>query len=210
MIRPRNTSPSGLRLDPKLGDDRQAQHRYHAVCYAALAAAGQGRTARLDDAAKAKLRRQAFDWLKAELTAWNQSFDSGPPQDRPAILRTLNWWWEDTDLAGVRDEAALAKLPADERKEWRALWARVPGMRTVVPTCAAGAEVALHHPAAGGGLAKAEFDDKQWPEGVGGFGSWGRCRASAPSGRPPTSGCGASSRCRKGRGTTCCCCPPRR
>ena len=35
-----------LAADPKLGDDRQAQHRYNAACAAALAAAGGARTTR--------------------------------------------------------------------------------------------------------------------------------------------------------------------
>ena len=33
----------GIEADPKLGDDRQAQHRYHAARAAALASAGQGK-----------------------------------------------------------------------------------------------------------------------------------------------------------------------
>ena len=33
-----------------------------------------------------------------------------------------------------RDAAALTKLPADEQKEWQALWVRVPELSSVVPT----------------------------------------------------------------------------
>ena len=62
-----------LAADPKLGDDRQAQHRYNAACAAALAGSGQGKDdPKPDDAAKAKLRKQALDWLKAELSAWKR------------------------------------------------------------------------------------------------------------------------------------------
>jgi tetratricopeptide (TPR) repeat protein len=107
----------GLQADPKLGDDRQAQHRYHAARAAVLAATGQGRDEPLDDAAKAKLRGQALDWLTAELTAWDKVFHSGPPQDRPAIVQTLNAWLNDADLADLRDAASLAKLPADEQQQ---------------------------------------------------------------------------------------------
>ena len=57
-----------LQADPKLGDDRETQHRYNAACAAALAAAGQGKDDPPPDAAaKAKLRGQALDWLKADL-----------------------------------------------------------------------------------------------------------------------------------------------
>jgi eukaryotic-like serine/threonine-protein kinase len=116
--------------DPKLGDDRQAQHRYNAACAAALAAAGQGKAEPPpDDAAKARLRQQALDWLKAELATWTKLLESGPPQARQAIVQTLDHWKKDSDLVGIREAKALAKLPADEQKAWRTLWADVDSLR---------------------------------------------------------------------------------
>ena len=113
-----------LASDPKLGDDRQTQHRYNAACAAALAAAGQGEDdPPLDDAAKAKLRRQALDWLKAELARWDKFV--GSSQGRPVIAQILSHWQKDRDLAGIRDATALAKLPADEQKAFTQLWADV-------------------------------------------------------------------------------------
>jgi hypothetical protein len=38
------------------------------------------------------------------------------PQARPAIVQTLSHRQQDTDRAGIRDMAALAKLPAEEQK----------------------------------------------------------------------------------------------
>jgi eukaryotic-like serine/threonine-protein kinase len=112
--------------DPWSASDRRAQHRYHAACCAALAAAGQGEdAAELGDAAKAKLRDQALDWLKADLNALGKLLDSGPPQARPAIVQTLSHWQKDRDLAGIRDRAALAKLPTEERAAFTQLWADV-------------------------------------------------------------------------------------
>jgi len=73
--------------------------------------------------ANEKLRQQALDWLKAELATWTKLLESGPPQARQAIVQTLDHSKQDTDLAGVRDADGLAKLPADEQKAWRALWA---------------------------------------------------------------------------------------
>src|SRR5262249_9050354 len=85
-----------LASDPKLFDDRQTQHRYNAARAAALAAADRGKDEpALDGAAKAKLRRQALDWLKAERTAWGQLLESGPPQARPFIVRALGHWQKD-------------------------------------------------------------------------------------------------------------------
>ena len=34
----------------------------------------------------------------------------------------LRHWRQDSDLAGVRDETALAALPEEEREAWKDLW----------------------------------------------------------------------------------------
>ena len=112
-----------LEADPKLAADRQAGHPYNAACAAAMAAAGKGKDEPpLDDTAKAKLRRQARDWLTAELVLWAKLNESGPPQAKAFIAQTLQHWQEDTDLAGVRDHDALSKLSEEERKAWETLW----------------------------------------------------------------------------------------
>jgi formylglycine-generating enzyme required for sulfatase activity len=119
----------GLQANPKLGDDRQAQHRYHAARAAARAAVGQGKDMPPPSlAAKARLRDQALDWLRAELNAWSKLLESGLPQDRPAIVQTLHEWQKDTTLAGIRDQAAMDKLPADEKKACTQLWADVAAL----------------------------------------------------------------------------------
>jgi serine/threonine protein kinase/Flp pilus assembly protein TadD len=109
--------------DSKLGDDLQAGHRYNAACSAALAAAGQGKgAARLDDKERPRLRKQALDWLRANLALWTRQLESGKPAGRAAVQRVLRHWQKDTDLAGLRDAMALAKLPADEQKACTQLW----------------------------------------------------------------------------------------
>jgi eukaryotic-like serine/threonine-protein kinase len=118
-----------LEADPKLGDDRQAGHRYNAACDAALASAGQGKDdPPPDDGAKAKLRTQALVWLKAEWKVWTKILESGPPQARPFIAQTLKHWQKDADLASIRDPEALAMLPEAERKEWQAFWSEVEAL----------------------------------------------------------------------------------
>jgi eukaryotic-like serine/threonine-protein kinase len=115
--------------DPKLADDMRTGRRYNAACFAALAAAGQGEdAAKLDDNERRRLRQQALDWLKANLTFWGNRFNSGPPQPRPGLVKVLSRWQEDPDLAGIRDAAALAKLPADEQKAFTQFWADVAVM----------------------------------------------------------------------------------
>jgi hypothetical protein len=44
------------------------------------------------------------------------------------VQQTLQHWRTDTDLAGVRDATALAKLPEAEREACRKLWADVNGL----------------------------------------------------------------------------------
>jgi serine/threonine-protein kinase len=118
-----------LAADAKLVDDRQAAHRYNAACAAALAASGAGKDERSpDDTAKAKLRQQALDWLKAELAVWAKLLESAPPEAKASIAQTLKHWQDDTDLAGVRGDKAIEALPEADRAPWRALWADVSGL----------------------------------------------------------------------------------
>jgi hypothetical protein len=54
--------------------------------------------------------------------------ESGKPADRAAVQQALRHWQEDSDLAGIRDAAALAKLPAEERTACEKLWADVAAL----------------------------------------------------------------------------------
>jgi tetratricopeptide (TPR) repeat protein len=109
--------------DPKLLDDLGASFRYNAARAAALAAAGQGKDAdKLDGKERARLRRQALDWLGADLEAWRRLLDWGPDKDRPMIVEKMRHWLADTDFTGVRGAAALARLPEAEQPAWQKLW----------------------------------------------------------------------------------------
>jgi len=44
------------------------------------------------------------------------------------MVGTLDHWQKDSDLAGIRDAAALAKLPAEEQKAFTQLWADVAAL----------------------------------------------------------------------------------
>jgi serine/threonine-protein kinase len=112
-----------LQANPKLADDRQAQHAYAAARAAALAGCHQGKDDPPPDAAaRAKLRGQALGWLQDELAAWSKLLDGGQPAARATVGRALEHWQADVDLAGLRDGAELVKLPEEERRAWRALW----------------------------------------------------------------------------------------
>ena len=70
------------------------------------------------------MRRQALDWLRADLTAWDKFLKKDPERACPAVQQTLRHWQQDADFAGVRGDA-LAKLPEAERQAWQQLWADV-------------------------------------------------------------------------------------
>jgi tetratricopeptide (TPR) repeat protein len=114
--------------DPKLASDLDAAHRYNAACAAALAGCGQGGdTDKLDVTERARLRREALDWLRADLDAWRRLRDREPDQARSAaaVTQVLQHWLVDPDLASVRGPEALAKLPEAEQRAWQALWSGV-------------------------------------------------------------------------------------
>jgi serine/threonine-protein kinase len=115
--------------DPKLADDLNASPRYQAACQAALAAAGMGEdAAKLDAREQARLRQQALDWLRADLTLRQKQLQSAKPGETDQARAALRHWQQDADLAGIRDEAALAKLPAGEREACSRLWAEVAAL----------------------------------------------------------------------------------
>jgi serine/threonine-protein kinase len=97
--------------------------RYRAACCAAQAGCGGGADgAKLSAAERARWRRQARDWLRLDLAAWTKRLEAAKPTDRAEVRRTLARWRADPDLAGLRDPAALERLPPAERQECRALW----------------------------------------------------------------------------------------
>jgi hypothetical protein len=109
---------------PTLAED--AGHRYNAACAAALAGCGQGKDAvSLGEKERALLRRQALDWLRADLDAWRRRLAKGPEQTRPAVVQQMQHWQQDPDFSGVRGPDALGRLPEAERPGWQQLWADV-------------------------------------------------------------------------------------
>jgi tetratricopeptide (TPR) repeat protein len=111
--------------DPELADNLHTGDRCNATCAAALAGCGQGEdAAKLDDRERARLRRQALTWLRADLALRAKQAAGSRPQGRAAAERALQRWLQDPDFAGVRGEA-LAKLPEADQQAWRQLWADV-------------------------------------------------------------------------------------
>src|SRR5262249_45436384 len=85
---------------------------------------GQGEDAgTLDDNERARWRRQALAWLRADLARLTQP-GAGLPSSE-AMRKALRSWQQDKDLASLRDPAALSKLSAAEQAEITRFWADV-------------------------------------------------------------------------------------
>jgi tetratricopeptide (TPR) repeat protein len=122
---------------PALAADLRAGQRYYAACVAALAVAGKGDDgAGLAQQERVRQRRQALDWLQADLEAWRKLLEKEPDRIRPVIVKQMLRWLADADFAEVRDKGPLARLPAEERAAWTRLWADVTDLlaRTKEPT----------------------------------------------------------------------------
>jgi WD40 repeat protein len=118
------TYADAFAAEPRRADDLEASHRYNAACAAARAASGSGADASdLGAERRAGLRRQALEWLQADLRARKDRARS--PAERVALQKDLAHWLTDPDLAGVRDPDGLKRLPAEERSAWEKLWKQV-------------------------------------------------------------------------------------
>jgi tetratricopeptide (TPR) repeat protein len=111
--------------DPKLADDLGTLDRYAAARAAALAAFARGTDrGTLDTREKARLRRQALGWLRADLSAWAHLLGDDS-REAGRVQWTLWHWKGDGDLAGIREAELLSELPAGEREAWQEFWSRV-------------------------------------------------------------------------------------
>jgi hypothetical protein len=115
--------------DPELAEAVPAGNRYDAARAATLAGCGQGNDAdKLDDKGRARLRQQALEWLRQDLTWWGKAADKGNAQTYAQVRQRMRHWQTDDKLAAVRARDALARLPDKERKQWESLWSDVDAL----------------------------------------------------------------------------------
>ncbi len=114
---------------PELAENLLEGTRYDAARAAARAGSGQEEySITLDDKERYRLRKQALDWLRADLLAWTKTLDLTVPKARETVDQQMRNWMSHPDLAGVRDKASLANLADKERSDWPALWVNVDAL----------------------------------------------------------------------------------
>ncbi len=105
------------------------RHRYQAACAAVMAGDGQGKDPEMTAPERARCRRQALDWLRAELSLYSKRLATAKPAEAQALEATLAHWEGSAELAAARNARALARLPAAERTAWRQFWIEVQELR---------------------------------------------------------------------------------
>jgi serine/threonine-protein kinase len=110
-------------------DLEHTEERDAAIMAAAQARCGLGEDPPRPDATEQGYwRQQALRWLRAELDFQHRQLQSGKLADRYGVQNVLRIWQRRPELAGIRDEAELAKLSDEERGEFRKFWSDVTAL----------------------------------------------------------------------------------
>jgi tetratricopeptide (TPR) repeat protein len=116
--------------DARLAEDLRAGHRYNAARAAVQAGCGRGvDAAGFSELERERWREQARQWLRADLSAWCKALGDERTTPPDLVRSTLTTWWSDPDLSGLRKQAELNKLSADERQVCLSLWKEVGDIR---------------------------------------------------------------------------------
>jgi hypothetical protein len=89
-----------------------------------VAALASARAAAATDGEEAaRLRRQALEWLRADLASFKKPAGDQAAAELEAVRAKVARMRHHPALAPVREVAALANLPGAERGEWQKFWA---------------------------------------------------------------------------------------
>src|SRR5262249_37327139 len=92
---------------------------------AVLAGLGRGDDAPSGESERARWRRQALEWLRADLGLWRKMAESRSGPQRLPVRQALNHLGTHHPLVGGRNAEAQAILPEAERREWQNFWADI-------------------------------------------------------------------------------------
>ena len=83
---------------------------------------------RFGDKDRTKLLEMGLNCLRKELASQTRKLESGQPADRAAVQGVMRQWLSWPTFVSIRDKAALAKLPAEERAAFTQFWAEVAAL----------------------------------------------------------------------------------
>src|SRR5262249_57706104 len=82
-----------------------------------------GEGGKYDAKERNRWRKQALDWLRADLDAYTRLAEKGNPAARQLVAQRLAHWQKDSDLSAVRDKKWIDAMPEADRRRWQQLWA---------------------------------------------------------------------------------------
>jgi tetratricopeptide (TPR) repeat protein len=116
-----------FRSEPELAANVMSFRRYDAAAAAIRAShSPEQEHAALSQADRARWRKQALDWLRADLSLLQKKQTT--PQGRVEARKWLLLLKRSPAFAPARDTSALEQLPEAEREEFRKLWADVESL----------------------------------------------------------------------------------
>ncbi|MBP3955611.1 protein kinase [Gemmata sp. G18] len=109
-------------VDPKLAE----VHRFVAARVAVQAGCGRGVGAGgLGEVERSNWRAQARTWLREDLSARAEARGHDFNKVRDGVRQTLVMWWNEPELAGIRDPVEVEKWLPGERADCQNFWAEV-------------------------------------------------------------------------------------
>jgi tetratricopeptide (TPR) repeat protein len=119
---------AAFQADPALAARGPAGNRAAAANAAVQAATGRGVNPP-PEGDRPALRRQALEWLTAELAAWKKELAADGVKAAPGVNTAMRSWVAESGYSPVRGLFQLAALPPEEARAWQQFWTEVRQVR---------------------------------------------------------------------------------
>jgi hypothetical protein len=109
--------------DSSQAEDLRAGLRSRAARAAVLAGCGVGSdAATLSASDRIAWRRQALEWLQADLITCTKYLDADFTANRDLVRGILGNWKSDSDLSGLREQSAIERMSTVDKNACLELW----------------------------------------------------------------------------------------
>lgn len=117
----------GLAASPEMAADLVQNNRYKAAGCAALAGYETEKSDVPPDE-RARWRKQAREWLLADIAGWYKQLEQNDPSIRGVALARFQSWRTNRNLASIRDADCLSTLSSAEWADCLAIWKKVDAL----------------------------------------------------------------------------------